>query len=200
MISRESAAREAKVARPADRRRSYEIVAPFYEELARMLSLGRIGAAKRSQLDAFAPGTRVLYAGVGSGEDAEQAVRFGLDVVALDLSPRMLARLRGRLGDRAGDVRFHCEDFLAHRGGPYDALALNFFLNVFDAFEVERVLDHALALLGPSGGRIAIADFAPPRNALERAANPHVHGLGRARVCGENRRTQIPDRRLVLLR
>jgi ubiquinone/menaquinone biosynthesis C-methylase UbiE len=161
--------REAGVTIPADRRRSYEIVAPFYEELARALSLGRIGAAKRSQLEAFAPGARVLYAGVGSGEDAEEAVHAGLEVTALDLSPRMLARLRERLGGRACDVCFHCEDFLAHRGEAYDALTLNFFLNVFGPVEVERVLDHAVGLLEPAGGRVAIADFAPPRNGVERA-------------------------------
>jgi len=152
----------------ADRRRSYDIVAPFYEELARVLSLGRIGSAKRSQLAHLEPGARVLYAGVGSGEDAEAAVRAGIRVTALDLSPRMLARLERRLGDRVGEVDMRCEDFLVHEGGPYDAVALNFFLNVFDVSELERVLDHAVALLRPDGGRIAIADFAPPRTRVQR--------------------------------
>jgi demethylmenaquinone methyltransferase/2-methoxy-6-polyprenyl-1,4-benzoquinol methylase len=150
------------------------VVAPFYEELARVLSLGRIGRAKRSQLEHLRVGSRVLYAGVGSGEDAAAAVAAGLDVTALDLSPRMLGRLERRLGrrergtgDQASRIRFCCEDFRAHRDGPYDALALNFFLNVFGAHELETVLDHAVSLLRP-GGRIAIADFAPPRSALER--------------------------------
>jgi len=159
--------RAARGAAPPSRRRSYEIVAPFYEELARVLSLGRIGRAKRSQLAYLRPGTRVLYAGVGSGEDAVVAVDAGLRVTALDLSPRMLARLRRRLGARANAVRFCCEDFLAHEAAPYDALALNFFLNVFDGDELERVLDRALSLLAP-GGRIAVADFALPRSRLER--------------------------------
>jgi len=152
----------------ADRRRSYEIVAPFYEELARVLSLGRIGRAKLSQLEHFAPGASVLYAGVGSGEDARAAVEAGFDVTAIDLSPRMLGRLQARLGPRAAKATLCCEDFRSHAGGPYDAIALNFFLNVFGTLEVDRVLDHALGLLAPSGGRIAIADFAPPRTRGER--------------------------------
>jgi len=132
----------------ADRRRSYEIVAPFYEELARVLSLGRIGRAKLSQLEHFAPGASVLYAGVGSGEDARAAVEAGFDVTAIDLSPRMLGRLQARLGPRAAKATLCCEDFRSHAGGPYDAIALNFFLNVFDTLEVDRVLDHALERLG----------------------------------------------------
>ncbi len=154
------------MSRPA-RVRSYQRVAPFYEEVARALSLGRIGRAKRSQLDYVSPGARVLYAGVGSGEDAVAAVDAGLDVAAVDLSPRMLARLERRLGARASQVRLHCEDFRSHQGGPYDVLALNFFLNVFSEAELDAVLGHALALLAP-GGRIAIADFAPPRSRTER--------------------------------
>ena len=137
--------------RGTPRLRSYELVAPFYEELARVLSLGRIGRAKRSQLEHVPAGSRVLYAGVGSGEDAEAAVDAGLEVTALDLSPRMLGRLERRLGDRAPRVRFCREDFRAHRGGPYDALALNFFLNVFGERELDAVLDHAVSLLRPGG-------------------------------------------------
>lgn len=154
--------------RRADRLRSYERVAPFYEELARVLSLGRIGRAKGCQLDWLPRHVRVLYAGVGSGEDACAAVAAGFDVTALDLSPTMLARLSARLGERAGDAHLRCEDFRRHEGGPYDVVALNFFLNVFDEDELASVLDRALRLLEPSGGRIVIADFARPVGRLER--------------------------------
>jgi len=151
------------------RLRSYELVAPFYEELARVLSLGRIGASKRVQLDWLEPGSHVLYAGVGSGEDALAAFEAGFETSALDLSPSMLARLRRRLGSRASGVRFYCEDFLAHAGGAYDAVALNFFLNVFSGEELGGVLDHTVGLLAcEGGGRIVIADFARPTSAWER--------------------------------
>lgn len=152
----------------ADRRRSYELVAPFYEELARVLSFGLIGRAKQSQLAWLPPGARVLYAGVGSGEDACLASAAGLDVTGLDLSPRMLGRLRARLGDHGPGVSLRCEDFRAHEGGPYDAIALNFFLNVFDGYELGPVLDRAVSLLEPKGGRIVIADFARPVSVSQR--------------------------------
>jgi ubiquinone/menaquinone biosynthesis C-methylase UbiE len=153
--------------RAADRRRSYERIAPFYEELARVLSLGRIGRSKRCQLEWMPRHVRVLYAGVGSGEDACAAVEAGFDVTAIDLSPTMLARLRARLGERAEAPRLRCEDFRVHEGGPYDVVALNFFLNVFDADELASVLDRAVRLLEPSGGRVVIADFAKPVGRVE---------------------------------
>jgi len=148
--------------------RSYQRVAPFYEELARVLSRGRIGAAKLSQLAWIEPGQRVLYAGVGSGEDAAAAARAGADVTALDLSPRMLGRLERRLGPESSRVQLRCEDFARHAGGPYDAVVLNFFLNVFGPGDLGRVLDRAVGLLGGPGGRVMIADFSAPRGRLER--------------------------------
>jgi demethylmenaquinone methyltransferase/2-methoxy-6-polyprenyl-1,4-benzoquinol methylase len=150
------------------RGRSYQRVAPFYEELARVLSRGRIGAAKLSQLAWIEPGDRVLYAGVGSGEDAAAAARAGAHVTALDLSPRMLGRLERRLGTEAERVRLCCEDFSAHEGGPYDAVVLNFFLNVFSPEEMQQVLDRSVGLLASPGGRLMIADFTPPSRPLER--------------------------------
>ena len=147
---------------------AYQLVAPFYEELARVLSRGRIGAAKLSQLDWIEPGDRVLYAGVGSGEDAAAAARAGAHVTALDASPRMLSRLHARLGENAAVVRLCCEDFFEHEDGPYDAVVLNFFLNVFSPDDMERALDRALGLVRPGGGRLMIADFTPPESRAER--------------------------------
>ena len=149
------------------RDRSYELVAPFYEELARVLSRGRISAAKASQLAWLAPGDRVLYAGAGSGEDAAAAAQAGAEVTAVDTSPRMLVRLARRLGPEAERVRLCCEDFFDHEGGGYDAVVLNFFLNVFAEPRLGRALDLAVSLTRP-GGRVMIADFSPPAGRAER--------------------------------
>ena len=61
----------------------YGEVASFYEELADLYSRGRIAASKRSQLVHLAPGDRVLYVGVGRGEDALEAARKGVRVTAV---------------------------------------------------------------------------------------------------------------------
>ena len=151
------------------RRRSYELVAPFYDGIAAVLSRGRIAAAKRSQIAGLKPGDRVLYAGAGAGEDAALAAGMGALVTAVDLSPKMLAQLEGRLGALAPRVEVHCEDFFDHEGGPYDVVVLNFFLNVFAQGEAGQVLDHAVSRLEPDRGRLMIADFAWPQTATERA-------------------------------
>jgi demethylmenaquinone methyltransferase/2-methoxy-6-polyprenyl-1,4-benzoquinol methylase len=161
------ACNEGSVALPP-RARSYQLVAPFYEELAQLLSRGRIHAAKLSQLAWLEPGDRVLYAGVGSGEDAAAAARAGARVTALDVSPRMLGRLERRLGADASRVQLRCEDFARHEGGPYDVVVLNFFLNVFGPDEMPHVLERGVAMLAGSRSRLMIADFTPPKHSLER--------------------------------
>ena len=58
-------------------RYGYGLVSGFYDELAAFYSRGRIGATKQSQLQYLKPADRVLYPGVGRGEDAIQAARGG---------------------------------------------------------------------------------------------------------------------------
>ena len=68
---------------------SYAPLAFIYDELASFYSLGRIAQSKRAQLSAIEPGARVLYAGVGRGEDAILAARFGAQVT-FDISTEQL--------------------------------------------------------------------------------------------------------------
>jgi len=150
--------------------RSYGAVAWCYDEVAALYSLGSIAAAKRSQLQELRPGDRVLYAGVGRGSDALEAARRGAQVTALDVSPAMLRRLRRRLAGAAQQAELLCADLFEHRPAScYDAVAANFVLNVFDPHEMRRALLHLVSLLRP-GGKLLIADFAPPQGGrFERA-------------------------------
>jgi ubiquinone/menaquinone biosynthesis C-methylase UbiE len=162
----------------------YDRFAWCYEEIAALYSLGQIRRAKLAQLAELAPKDRVLYAGVGSGEDALAAVRHGVDVTALDFAASMLRRFGRRLdreGLRAvlveGDLLDHaCDDVVdeardralaprrgggAHPAPGYDAVAANFVLNIFDLPTMRRHLAHLASLVRP-GGKLLIADFAPP--------------------------------------
>lgn len=90
------------------------------------------------------------------------ALAAGVDLTALDVSARMLERARQRLGTSATNVRFCDEDLFAHQPSePYDTVVVNFFLNVFAASALPRVLAHLGSLLRP-GGRLFVGDFAPP--------------------------------------
>ena len=49
----------------------------------------------------------------------------------------------------------------------YDVVVASFFLNVFDEADMLRVLLHLVSLLVP-GGRLLVADFAPPQGPAAR--------------------------------
>jgi len=139
----------------------YGAVAGCYEELAALYSWGQIAASKRSQLRHLGAGDRVLYAGVGRGEDAILAARLGIRVTAVDLSRAMLRRLGRRLERERleaelieGDV---AETNLEDR---YDAVVANYFLNLFEAERAGAMLARLANQVRP-GGLLLCADFAP---------------------------------------
>lgn len=151
--------------------RSYESVAWFYEQLAHVFSLGLIRAAKASQIRELAPGDRILYVGAGSGEDAVLAAKSGARVTCLDLSPAMLARIRKRMEKAGLKAEYVCCDVMTYTPDTlYDAVAANFFLNIFLAPEMTQILRHLTTCVKP-GGKIFIADFATSGGIFARGAS-----------------------------
>jgi Methyltransferase domain len=76
---------------------NFDYMADDYDRIANIYSCGQIRACKTAQMRNIAPGARVLYAGVGGGEDAVMAARKGAHVTVIDLSPRMLAKASERI-------------------------------------------------------------------------------------------------------
>lgn len=152
----------------------YGRVACLYDLLGWLYTGGQIARLKRRQARRLAPGARVLYAGVGTGEELPSALEARAQVTALDASPAMLERAKNRLGPRAREVQFHCEDLFAHEATqPYDTVVANFFLNVFAEAALPSVLTRLSELVRP-GGTLLIGDFAPP------ALGPRERALQRA--------------------
>lgn len=146
--------------------RSYESVAWFYELLAHVFSLGLIRAAKASQIPKLEKGERILYVGAGSGEDAVLAAQSGANVTCVDLSPAMLSRIKNRFAKEGLSAEFVCSDVMEFRPDtPFDAVAANFFLNIFPEPVMVRVLQHVTQCVKP-GGKILIADFAASGGAI----------------------------------
>ncbi|MEZ4331134.1 MAG: methyltransferase domain-containing protein [Myxococcota bacterium] len=142
---------------------SYAAVASVYDEIAAFYSLGRIARSKAAGIDAFAPGERVLFAGVGGGADAVEAARRGIRVTAIDLAPAMLARFERRLAGAGLAAETILGDVALHRPATaYDGVDASYFLNLWDAPRARAMLVHLASLVRP-GGRIVLADFARPR-------------------------------------
>ncbi len=158
------------MSQPDTASRSYQRVAWIYERISNLYSLGRIRAAKASQVTELAVGDRVLYAGAGAGEDAVLAARRGAVVTCIDLAPAMVERIRRRFDRENLDAEFIIGDAMGHRpDAPYDAVAANFFFNIFPEPVMQQVLARLVELVRP-GGKVMIADFAPPEGtALARA-------------------------------
>jgi demethylmenaquinone methyltransferase/2-methoxy-6-polyprenyl-1,4-benzoquinol methylase len=147
---------------PAPRaERSYERVAWCYDAIARVYSRGRIARVKAWQSALVRPGERILYPGIGAGDDALMAAARGARVTGIDVAPAMLRRAAARFEAAKLDADLCGADLFGQApAGRYDAVALNFFLNVFAPATMEQALLHAVSLLAP-GGRVLIADFAP---------------------------------------
>lgn len=155
--------------RRADRGRSYTRVASFYEVVAGLYSGGQIAAAKRAQLKHLRPGYRVLYVGVGAGEDAVEAARLGARLTCLDLSSAMLSRLEERLAAEGLSAEIVCGNAFDHRCPEgYDVITANFVLNCLSEPVMRELLAHLATLVRP-GGKLLIADLALPQgNVLAR--------------------------------
>ncbi|MDY6833615.1 MAG: class I SAM-dependent methyltransferase [Chloroflexota bacterium] len=147
-------------------KRDYGSVAWFYEHLSCLYSAGRIRQAKVSQVNELRPGDKVLYVGMGAGEDAVIAAQHGSDITCIDLSPEMIARTRRKFDSAHLAAEFICCDVMTYnRTGSYDVVIANFFLNIFDELAMKEVLAHLVSLLKP-GGKLMIADFAPVKEGL----------------------------------
>ena len=131
-----------------------------------------------SWLPADLRGARLLDAGCGTGALAVEAARRGAQVVAVDLSPTLLAHARERLprdlapgaAGPVGAVEFRAGDMLEPSLGRFDfAVAMDSLIHYRPAEAVA-----ALAALAPRVDGAMLVTFAPRTPAL--AA---MHALGR---------------------
>ncbi len=146
--------------------KNYSPISRIYESLGQIYSGGQIFAAKASQIAQMQPGDRVLYVGVGPGEDAVLAARSGANVTCLDLAAGMLRVARAKMDQAGVNAELIQGDILAHdRYEQYDVVIANFFLNVFPEPVVKQMLSHLTRLVKPEG-KLLISDFMKPEGGL----------------------------------
>lgn len=115
-------------------------------------------AVRTELLDAFAPDSRLLEIGGGTGEDAVWLVERGRDVLLTDASPTMVEMARSKLASHGASARVVAAEDLAHLGtARFDGAFSNFAaLNcVVDLAPVAT----ALARLVRPGGRVVLVLF-----------------------------------------
>ena len=150
---------------------NYDSVSAFYQELANVYSFGMIKRSKIMQLSKMKAKKKVLYVGVGSGEDAVLAAQKGLDVTCIDVSVKMLRRTKRKFNELNLSGRFILKSILDYREyEKYDYVAVNYFLNNFSEPVVEQLLCHITKLL-KKNGKFMIADF------MTYSSNRFVRGI-----------------------
>jgi demethylmenaquinone methyltransferase/2-methoxy-6-polyprenyl-1,4-benzoquinol methylase len=147
----------------ADDSPNYDVVAWLYRPLAQVFSFGAIERSKKAHFEFVHAGDRVLYLGAGQGDEVVRAAQRGIVASAIDISARMLDRLKHSLARRNVSAAMINADVLTYEPeAPYDAVCGHYFFNCFAPNIMPVFLDRALTLVKP-GGLIVIADFAPPQ-------------------------------------
>jgi magnesium-protoporphyrin O-methyltransferase len=136
---------------------------------------------------------RVLDAGCGTGAFAVEAARRGAEVVAIDLSPTLVALARERQPEIAGggSIDFRSGDMLDTALGRFDFVVAMDSLIHYQAEDVVR----ALAALADRVDHAMLFTFAPSTPAL--AA---MHAVGRLFPRGDRAPSIVPVREASLHR
>ncbi|HZF66571.1 MAG TPA: methyltransferase domain-containing protein [Gemmatirosa sp.] len=139
----------------------YTLYAPVYDLAVARLPLFRRGRRRSLALAALRPGERALLVAAGTGLDLE-LLPDGVEVIATDLTPAMVARLALRADAlrRAGrDLRVRAEVMDAGRLGLPDASVDCVVLHLALAVVPDPVaaIREAARVLRP-GGRVAVFD------------------------------------------
>jgi demethylmenaquinone methyltransferase / 2-methoxy-6-polyprenyl-1,4-benzoquinol methylase len=153
---------ESGVLPPEGVRTMFDRIAPVYDLMNRVMTMGLDGRWRRLAAEAAVrPGDRVLDACCGTGDLALAAARAGGDVTGLDFSERMLERAR-RKGPGLEWVRGDLLE-LPFPDGSFEAATVGF--GVRNVESLERALAELRRVLVPDG-RLAILEITTPRGPL----------------------------------
>lgn len=148
-------------------REMFERIAPRYDRMNRLVSLGLDQRWRRAALEAIgvAAGDRVLDLACGTGDLAALAQERGARVIALDRAREMLRAARRR--EVRGLVRADAER-LPLRDACASAATCGFALRNFT--QPRAVLRECARVLVP-GGRLALVEIGVPASALARVGH-----------------------------
>jgi tRNA (cmo5U34)-methyltransferase len=144
---------------------------------------GDLERARFCHLDRLSGCRDILLLGEGDGRCAARLAEIAPDarILCVDSSPGMIERASGRIAAMGaqGRVAFTCADALDFKpeAGRFDGVGTLFFLDCFDAVEVEAIVERTGAALRP-GSPWLFVDFAlPPRGVARLRARSWLAAL-----------------------
>jgi phosphatidylethanolamine/phosphatidyl-N-methylethanolamine N-methyltransferase len=142
----------------------YTAFAPLYDSVARFSTQRKRSVA----LLELKPGERVLIVGAGTGADLP-FLPAGIEIVAGDITPAMVERVRQRAAGRGLAVRAEVMDGQALRlpDESFDAVILHLIVAVIP--DPAACLREAARVLKPSGRAVVFDKFVPDRAEASRA-------------------------------
>jgi ubiquinone/menaquinone biosynthesis C-methylase UbiE len=151
-------------------RRGFDLLAPHYRWMERVLAGSLLQACRTKYLSAIANSRKVLLLGEGPGRFLSEVIRScpGAEITCLDSSAGMLEQAR-RVTPEHASVSFLHADVFAHDLGveTYDAVATHFFLDCFPAEQLPVLASRVARALKP-GGAWLLTDFRLPASGVQR--------------------------------
>ena len=146
---------------PEGVRSMFDRIAPVYDAMNRIMTVGLDARWRRLAAEVVSPGDRVLDACCGTGDLALAAARRGGTVTGLDFSERMLERARAK----GPGLEWVQGDLLAlpFDRESFDAATVGF--GVRNVADLDAGLRELRRVLHP-GGRLAILEITRPRGPL----------------------------------
>lgn len=153
-----------------NRKRGFDLLAPHYRWMERVLAGSLLQSCRTKHLAAIANSRRILLLGEGPGRFLSEVIRScpGAEITCLDSSARMLQQAR-RVTPEHASVSFLHADAFAHDLGleKYDAVATHFFLDCFPPEQLRVLISRVAVALKP-GGAWLLTDFRLPPSGARR--------------------------------
>ncbi len=145
---------------------NFNLVAPFYDLLAKLIFGDQLIQAQSHFLKILPPGKKVLFVGGGTGKLLLYPFfKSASHIDYVELSSNMLEKAK-KNGQHLSNVNYLEQDFFQVEG-EYDIIICNFFLDCFDQEHLSKAVTH-LHKRCSKEGKVLVTDFRNTNNESQR--------------------------------